>query len=75
MLIFFKAPKVVTRGGIIMVIFTEKEKLKNGEWLTIKAIKTPAEEYEDRIFSYINPKMPWRQDTYKRVNFNNTCVL
>jgi GNAT superfamily N-acetyltransferase len=51
-----------------MVIFTEKEKLKNGEWLTIKAIKTPAEEYEDRIFSYINPKMPWRQDTYKRVN-------
>lgn len=51
-----------------MVIFTEKEKLKNGEWLTIKAIKTPAEEYEDRIFSYINPKMPWRQDTYKRIN-------
>jgi len=51
-----------------MVIFTEKEELKNGEWLTIKAVKSPAEEYEDRIFSYINPKMPWKQDTYKRVN-------
>ena len=51
-----------------MVMFTAKEKLKNGEWLTIKAIKSPTAEYEDRIFSYINPKMPWRQDTYKRIN-------
>lgn len=51
-----------------MLCFSKAEIISSGELLNIKAIQSPAEDYADRIFSYINPRMPWRRDTFLRVN-------
>ena len=49
-----------------MIIEKTEKKLETRESLTIKVLKSPLEEYVDKLENYTQDKMPWAEDNKKR---------